>query len=80
MQDCQCLCFVVFYEGEEELASAEMTAVPVQQPPMAGDAGLHCDENNLVDSDNVEEFEDVYGSNCAKLLERYHIQALAGMF
>lgn len=52
-----------------------MTAV--QQPPLTGDAGLHWDANNIVDSD-LEELEDDE-SNSAKLFERSRIRALAGM-
>jgi len=52
-----------------------MTAV--QQPPTAGDTGLHWDAN-MVDSD-LEEFEDDE-SNSAKLFERSRIRALAGTF
>ena len=53
-----------------------MTAV--QQPPAAGDTGLHWDVSNMVDSD-LEEFEDDE-SNSAKLFERSRIRALAGKF
>jgi len=52
-----------------------MTAV--QQPPVTGDAGLHWDTSNMVDSD-LDELEDDE-SNSAKLFERSRIRALAGM-
>jgi len=53
-----------------------MTAV--QQPPTAGEAGLHWDASNMLDSD-LEDLEDDE-SNSAKLFERSRIRALAGRF
>jgi len=66
---------VVLYGEGEEVGPAKMTAV--QQPPLTGDAGLHWDANNIVDSD-LDEFEDDE-SNSAKLFERSRIRALAGV-
>jgi len=63
-------------ECTKDVGPAEMTAV--QQPPTAGDTGLHWDANNIVDSD-LEELEDDE-SNSAKLFERSRIRALAGTF
>lgn len=64
--------FFALVEGKE-VGRAEMTAV--QQPPLTGDAGLHWDANNIIDSDLDEDDE----TNSAKLFERSRIRALAGM-
>ena len=65
---------VVLCAEGEEVEPAKMTAV---QQPLTGDAGLHWDANNIVDSD-LEELEDDE-SNSAKLFERSRIRALAGV-